>query len=360
MKKITKVSISGIPFMLDNDAEKVLSDYLEALTRKFGNGSENELVSDIENRIAELILERKSDANSVVDLQTIKAIINQIGSVSSIERDSLDTESGVRFNFESQKRHIPKDSCCENSRGFFGNILKAIAWIAIILLGLHLIVFLSAGVCAFFVKDIIGYYTPESTFCLIILTLSSISLITLSFIALFSRAINNGKRIFGKWITILLLLLAGVILGIGSIINGLRVANEYKAEESVTEIIDLDLKGDVLYVVKEGERNFPFDNEGVFGYDFDAFRDSSDSILIPSDFRYIENNENGSYLRIRKSSHGRGIKDAKDRILDIKYDYRICGDTIYLNRSFSVGRQNSYRSGEVDVKIVSSKNIERL
>lgn len=361
MKKITKVSISGIPFMLDQDAERILSDYLEALTRKFGNSSENELVSDIENRIAELLSQRKPGSNSVISAEIIKEIISQIGSVSSIERDSLDTESGIRFNFNNVgKRTSKQRETPSQSGGFFESILKVVAWILMVLSGINALGIISAAVVILFAKDFIGYYAPQATPCTILLILSSILLFILSFMALLSRVINNGRSWFGKWITILVLLVGSVVVGVSSILSGLRIANEYKAEETITEIVNIDLQGETLYVIKEGDRSFPFNRVSLFNTDLFGVYEHADSVTIPVNFRYRENNESGSYLKITKSSHGRDFLDAKQKADNLRFPYRISGDTLYLNRSFTVNKNDNFRSGEIWVRVVSSKMIERF
>lgn len=81
MKPTIKVSISGCAFNLEEDAYKTLSDYLEQLKDHFSNNSESaEIISDVENRISELLTLRLTADNKAVSLEDVQYIINIMGS----------------------------------------------------------------------------------------------------------------------------------------------------------------------------------------------------------------------------------------------------------------------------------------
>ena len=61
MKKTFTINISGSVFHIDEDAFEKLQRYLKMLNKHFGNETEGqEILQDIEARIAELLIDRKS------------------------------------------------------------------------------------------------------------------------------------------------------------------------------------------------------------------------------------------------------------------------------------------------------------
>jgi hypothetical protein len=55
MKKTISINISGILFHIEEDGYTTLKKYLESINRHFSHYADNqEIISDIENRIAEI------------------------------------------------------------------------------------------------------------------------------------------------------------------------------------------------------------------------------------------------------------------------------------------------------------------
>ena len=92
MKESKKVSISGVGFVFDIDAYEVLANYLDNLNETYKDTADGEeIVADIEARIAELILNRQ-DTLTVVSMPLIRSIIDQMGSPEAIEEESNEGE----------------------------------------------------------------------------------------------------------------------------------------------------------------------------------------------------------------------------------------------------------------------------
>ncbi len=99
MNTVKKCSLSGIAFTLEVDAYEALNDYLETLRSQYADETDGEeIVADIEARIAELILSTQDGARTV-ELPLVKNIIAQMGSAEQIDKESH--EEGER---ESKKR----------------------------------------------------------------------------------------------------------------------------------------------------------------------------------------------------------------------------------------------------------------
>ena len=84
MKEVKKCSISGIAFTLDADAYALLSRYLDSLKATYAETADgDEIVADIEARIAELILSQQENSR-VVETPLLRQIISQMGTAEDI------------------------------------------------------------------------------------------------------------------------------------------------------------------------------------------------------------------------------------------------------------------------------------
>lgn len=93
MKEVKKCSLSGVAFTLDIDAYEALAAYLESLKKSYEHSADGEeIVADIEARIAELILSTQDNAH-VVELPLVQNIIRQMGSAEDIS-DADDARRG--------------------------------------------------------------------------------------------------------------------------------------------------------------------------------------------------------------------------------------------------------------------------
>ncbi|MDR0825226.1 MAG: PspC domain-containing protein [Prevotella sp.] len=97
MKPTVRVSIGGLAFNLDEDAYRVLNNYLQALKRHFAANPEgDEIISDIEARLSELLQMRISNAEGVVSENDAQEIIKVMGSPKDFD-DTIE-ESEKEYN----------------------------------------------------------------------------------------------------------------------------------------------------------------------------------------------------------------------------------------------------------------------
>ena len=80
MKKNITINLCGRLFQIDEDAYELLQQYIESLRQSFGHeeGGE-EIVNDIEARIAELFLELNQQGIEAITIEHVKDIITRIG-----------------------------------------------------------------------------------------------------------------------------------------------------------------------------------------------------------------------------------------------------------------------------------------
>ena len=92
MKKTQQVNIGGFAFSVDEEAYKVIDQYLESLKRYYSANAEGkEIIEDIEERLGELLSERCGQEN-VVSAADASYAIGILGSPAAIEGDSAAPE----------------------------------------------------------------------------------------------------------------------------------------------------------------------------------------------------------------------------------------------------------------------------
>lgn len=79
MKKTFPVNINGTIFYIDEDAYNLLNTYLSQLRQAFPGDEGNEIVGDIEARIAELFGEYLSQGANVINIDNVNSVIEKMG-----------------------------------------------------------------------------------------------------------------------------------------------------------------------------------------------------------------------------------------------------------------------------------------
>jgi phage shock protein PspC (stress-responsive transcriptional regulator) len=89
MKKNISINLQGIIFHIEEDGFEVLSRYLAEVKAHFANYRGHEdIVSDIEGRIAELFSARLSPLQQVISLEDVQAMVAKMGRVSDFAPDA--------------------------------------------------------------------------------------------------------------------------------------------------------------------------------------------------------------------------------------------------------------------------------
>lgn len=98
MKKTFNINVAGFPFTIDDDAYSLLRDYLDTIEHAFGRVDDaRELISDIESRIAELLLERTSEGSPIVTAEDVEQVIKRVGQ----PEEMVEEDSGISFSPET-------------------------------------------------------------------------------------------------------------------------------------------------------------------------------------------------------------------------------------------------------------------
>lgn len=109
MKKAVTINLSGFIFHIDEDAFETLSNYLKNIAQRFPDMTENkEILSDIENRIAELFTERLQ-GRQVLSLEDVEYIIEVIGKPEIFDEtenmDNVLRNNRQQTNYRRMYRH---------------------------------------------------------------------------------------------------------------------------------------------------------------------------------------------------------------------------------------------------------------
>lgn len=80
MKQTLNVSVSGVRFIVNNDAYEILRAYLDKIEATYAKEpSGAEIIADIEARVAELLLSKQNDSVKVIDKEAVEDIVNRLG-----------------------------------------------------------------------------------------------------------------------------------------------------------------------------------------------------------------------------------------------------------------------------------------
>ena len=79
MKKTVNAGIGGKSFTIDEDAYIRLDTYLNAFKARLKDVPVNEVMDDLEARIAELFTERVGSGSRVVDIALVEEVVTQLG-----------------------------------------------------------------------------------------------------------------------------------------------------------------------------------------------------------------------------------------------------------------------------------------
>lgn len=122
MKKAIKINLNGIIFHIDEDAYEKLKKYLDAISRHFSNKEEGEeILRDIESRIAELFQEKKKKEEEVISTPLVNEVIEIMGDPEDIVDpvdDGTTERDNTRSSFNGRSRRLYRDP--ENS--VFGGV----------------------------------------------------------------------------------------------------------------------------------------------------------------------------------------------------------------------------------------------
>lgn len=121
MKKNISINISGIIFHIEEDGFETLKNYLDSINKYFSSYEDSdEIIADIEGRIAEIFLEKLQDGNQVVSVDDVTALIKTMGSISDFEAieedDDLEPTQKAKANKASSEKKTSESQNKSNAK----------------------------------------------------------------------------------------------------------------------------------------------------------------------------------------------------------------------------------------------------
>jgi phage shock protein PspC (stress-responsive transcriptional regulator) len=145
MKKTITVNIGGTVFSIDEDAYELLRLYLDKIESHFtGSTDRQEIMSDIESRIAELLTRGEYSLNLAITIKDVEGVIEIMGEPEDYA-DGSQVENANQPTREKTKRRIYRDvdnrllgGVCSGLAAYFA---IDVVWIRLIFVILTLMVF---------------------------------------------------------------------------------------------------------------------------------------------------------------------------------------------------------------------------
>jgi len=143
MNKTVNINLGGMFFHIDEDAYQKLTRYFEAIKRSLSNSNgQDEIIKDIEMRIAELFAEKHSSDKQVINLRELDEVIAVMGQPEDYRIDNEEAEFQQKnTNFDYASRSIKK-LYRDKDGGMIGGVLAGLGhyfgidkvWLRILLL----------------------------------------------------------------------------------------------------------------------------------------------------------------------------------------------------------------------------------
>ncbi len=114
MKKTITINLGGVVFSIDEDAYELLKEYLDKIEGHFSDeGERQDIMSDIESRIAELFSDGQNSGNRPVTLKDVEKVIEIMGEpvdIADSAENSGDGQSQSSSSAGRKNRRIYRDT----------------------------------------------------------------------------------------------------------------------------------------------------------------------------------------------------------------------------------------------------------
>jgi phage shock protein PspC (stress-responsive transcriptional regulator) len=163
MNKTVNINIGGLFFHIDEDAFQKLTRYFDAIRRSLTNSSgQEEIMKDIEMRVAELFSDRQKSDKHVINLKDVDEVVAVMGQPEDYRIDD-ETNENTNTNFSGTGR---KKLYRDKDKGIIGGVCTGLGhyfgidsiWIKILFL-IFVFAGFGSGILAYFILWVI---TPKA------------------------------------------------------------------------------------------------------------------------------------------------------------------------------------------------------
>jgi phage shock protein PspC (stress-responsive transcriptional regulator) len=125
MNKTISINLGGYFFHIDEDAYQKLTRYFDAVKRSLSYEGRDEIVKDIESRIAELFQERLQNEKQVVSLKEIDEVISIMGQPEDYKIDE-DNSSNFNSDYSSRSYSNTRKLYRDKDNSILGGVLSGL------------------------------------------------------------------------------------------------------------------------------------------------------------------------------------------------------------------------------------------
>jgi len=123
MNKTVNINLAGTFFHIDEDAYQKLQRYLEAIKRSFTDSQgRNEIIADIETRIAELFNERVENDKQVVSIKEVEQVITIMGQPEDYMVDEEIFEDEPKRTYSTSRTNSTRKLYRDTENAYIGGV----------------------------------------------------------------------------------------------------------------------------------------------------------------------------------------------------------------------------------------------
>jgi len=128
MNKTVNINLAGTFFHIDENAYQKLQRYLEAIKRSFTDSQgRNEIIADIETRIAELFIERVENEKQVVSIKEVEEVITIMGQPEDYIVDEEIFEDEPKKTYTSSRTNSSRKLFRDTENAYIGGVSSGLS-----------------------------------------------------------------------------------------------------------------------------------------------------------------------------------------------------------------------------------------
>ena len=128
MNKTVNINLGGMFFHIDEDAYQKLTRYFDAIKRSLSNSNgQDEIIKDIEMRIAELVSEKHTNEKQVINIFELDQIIAVMGQPEDYRIDN-DDEEPIKATYTSTNNFGQKKLYRDKEGAMIGGVLSGLGY----------------------------------------------------------------------------------------------------------------------------------------------------------------------------------------------------------------------------------------
>lgn len=126
MNKTVTINIAGFFFHIDEDAYEKLNNYLNAIKRSLNTEGKEEIISDVESRIAEIFNERIDASTGVVRMHDVDYVVQVMGQPEDYRLDEDDDSKTATSSASTTTQSRNKKLYRDGEKRILGGVLSGL------------------------------------------------------------------------------------------------------------------------------------------------------------------------------------------------------------------------------------------